>query len=60
MSESNCASCTFRARYDRKPKSLLGRLWRWHINFCPGWKAYIKSLPESEKADIAARYNLKN
>jgi len=54
-----CGSCGFRARYDKNPKSLLARLWRWHINFCPGWNAYMKSLSESERAELSAKYNLK-
>jgi len=33
----NCEDCSIRARCDKNPKSLFGRLWRWHINFCPGW-----------------------
>ena len=59
MAESNCSSCAFRGRYDRNPKSILGRLWRWHINWCPGWKSYMKSLSEDERAEIKTRYNLK-
>jgi hypothetical protein len=57
MSESECATCSFRAKYDAKPKSFLGRLWRWHANFCPGWKGYMKSLPDDEKITIIERYN---
>ena len=56
MSEPGCATCSFRAKYDQKPKSLLGRLWRWHSNFCPGWKAYMKSLPNEQKTELAAKY----
>lgn len=59
MAEPKCGTCPFRARYDRSPKSILGRIWRWHINFCPGWKAYMNSLPEPEKASLRAKYNLK-
>jgi len=59
MAEPKCGSCSFRARYDKNPKSILGRIWRWHINFCPGWKAYMKSLPENERAALRTRYNLK-
>ena len=51
MSEPGCATCSFRAKYDEKPKSFLGRVWRWHANFCPGWKAYMKTLPDDEKSD---------
>ena len=57
MSESGCATCSFRTRYDEKPRSLLGRIWRWHANFCPGWRSYVKSLPEDEKKVIVERYN---
>lgn len=56
MAEPGCATCTFRAKYDEKPNSILGRLWRWHSNFCPGWKAYMKSLPIEEKKAIIETY----
>ena len=53
-----CDTCTLRARFDRKPKSLLGRLWRWHIRFCPGWKAWLKGLPEDERRELTVKYGL--
>jgi len=56
MSDSGCAKCVFRAKYDKNPRSFLGRLWRWHTNFCPGWKAYMKSLPEEEREEIIVKY----
>ncbi len=59
MAASRCEKCAFRARYDNNPRSLLGRLWRWHIGFCPGWKRYYASLPESEKDRLAQKYRLK-
>ena len=59
MSESGCANCSFRAKYEEKPKSLLGRVWRWHAGCCPGWKAYMKSLPDDEKQVIVERYNFR-
>ena len=59
MADPKCGSCAFRARYDKNPKSFLGRLWRWHINFCPGWKAYMKSVSEEEKNNLIVKYNLK-
>ena len=37
-------------------KSLLGRFWRWHINFCPGWKAYFLSLSEEERHVLRKQY----
>ncbi|WP_083819003.1 hypothetical protein [Desulfotalea psychrophila] len=54
-----CTNCPFRAQYKRRPNSLLGRLWRWHAGWCPGWNAYMKSLPQEERADLAKRYQLK-
>jgi hypothetical protein len=59
MAEKGCASCGIRARYDKNPKSFLGRLWRWHINFCPGWKSYFTSLSPEEKATLAKQYGFK-
>lgn len=59
MVESNCANCSFRAKYDNNPKSFLGRLWRWHTNFCPGWKGYMKSLQPDDRKNLAEKYNMK-
>ena len=35
----------------------MGRFWRWHINFCPGWKGYFKSLSTDEQNEIRKKYN---
>ena len=60
MSEKHsCENCSFRARYDNNPKSLLGRIWRWHAGWCPGFKQYITSLPKEQRIEIAQRYRLK-
>lgn len=59
MAEAHCGNCGFRAKYDNNPRSFLGRLWRWHINFCPGWKGYFISLPPEEKAKLAERYGFR-
>jgi len=56
MSDSGCATCSFRARHDKSPTSFLGRVWRWHVNFCPGWKSYMKSLPDDEKKALVEKY----
>ncbi|MEJ5362538.1 MAG: hypothetical protein WHV26_10800 [Spirochaetota bacterium] len=53
-----CETCSLRMRYDQNHRSLLGRLWRWHINFCPGWKMYMKSLPEAKKEELIQKYSL--
>lgn len=59
MDDSKCDACPFRAKYDRNPKSLLGRLWRWHTNWCPGWRNYMRSLPEDRRVELAQRYQMK-
>ena len=51
-----CETCKFRAQYDKNPKSFLGRLWRWHINFCPGWKNYFTHQTEEKKAELRKKY----
>jgi len=42
----NCEMCKGRRYAETHPGSILARLWRWHINWCPGWKAYQRSLAE--------------
>jgi hypothetical protein len=59
MSEHNCGNCGFRGRYDRNPKSILGRIWRWHATWCPGWKGYMTSLPDDERIRLAKKYDMK-
>ena len=51
-----CANCKLRAKYDQKPTSLVGRFWRWHINFCPGWKAYFTSLHVEKQQELRDKY----
>ena len=51
-----CNNCKFRAQYHKNPKSLLGRFWRWHINFCPGWKAYFTSLTPEQQETLRKQY----
>lgn len=59
MTESKCNDCNLRAKHDNNPKSIAGRFWRWHINFCPGWKKYFTALSPEERAKIANQYNFK-
>lgn len=59
MADVTCENCPFRAKYDINPKSFLGRLWRWHINICPGWKKYFISLSIEEKSKLAEQYKFK-
>jgi hypothetical protein len=59
MSQARCETCPFRAKYDNNPRSILGRLWRFHINFCPGWKSYMRSLPDDKKNGIRQQYGIR-
>ena len=54
-----CETCPFRAKYDNNPKSFAGRIWRWHINFCPGWKNYFTHQDEGTKLALREKYNFK-
>ncbi len=57
--QHNCASCPIRARHDKAPRSPVGRFWRWHIGFCPGWKKYFASLGDAERNELRLKYRLK-
>lgn len=59
MSQPRCEQCPFRAKYDNNPRSILGRIWRFHINFCPGWKSYMRTLPEDKKNSLKEQYGLR-
>ncbi|MCG6910521.1 MAG: hypothetical protein LJE94_10420 [Deltaproteobacteria bacterium] len=53
---SNCEKCKLRAKYDGAPRSLLGRIWKWHIGWCPGWKSYLNSLSREEREQLRKKY----
>jgi hypothetical protein len=53
-----CENCPLRAGYDRNPRSLRGRFWRWHIRWCPGWRAYLAGLDAQARAEVAAKYSI--
>lgn len=57
MKKHNCETCPFRTQSDRAPKSFVGRIWRWHINFCPGWKGCFKDQPPERQAGLCEQYN---
>ena len=59
MVAHNCENCSFRAKYDNKPTSLLGRIWRWHAGWCPGWKKYMTSLSNEDRSELAAKYGMR-
>jgi hypothetical protein len=52
-----CEKCVLRAQYEKNPKSLVGRFWRWQINFCPSWRGYFKSLPPEKQQELRKRYD---
>jgi hypothetical protein len=58
MAKHKCADCKIKMSYDRNPRSIIGRLWRWHIGFCPGWKAYFLDLPPEEREIVAKKYSI--
>jgi hypothetical protein len=49
-----CETCGLRKKSEANPKSLMARLWRWHIGWCPGWKAYQAHLA-SQAAGISTK-----
>lgn len=57
MADYKCANCPMRAKFEKNPTSFVGRFWRWHINFCPGWKAYFTSLTLTEQQELRQKYN---
>jgi len=58
MGQPACENCKLRASYDRNPRSLSGRFWRWHMKWCPGWKGNTRAISEEKKAELAQKYNL--
>jgi len=56
MAEPKCENCKLREKYDTRPKSFLGRFWKWHISFCPGWKAYIRSVSDEKREELFKKY----
>ena len=55
--KAKCENCKLRANYDKNPKSLMGRFWRWDINCCPGWEGDFTSLNDEKKAELREKYN---
>lgn len=55
--KQQCENCKLRANYEKNPKSFMGRFWRWHINFCPGWKAYFTSLDAETQQTLRKKYD---
>jgi hypothetical protein len=47
-SKHKCEDCGMRKYAEANPKTLRARLWRWHTGWCPGWKAYQRSLADTK------------
>ena len=39
----NCSKCPIRAKFEKNPRSLLGRFWRWHIDYCPDEQQLLRN-----------------
>jgi len=48
--KSRCEVCKLHSYAEKKPGSLIGRLWQWHTGWCPGWKAYQKYLAKQKES----------
>ena len=46
MAKHRCENCSIRKYSEKNPGSWIAKLWKWHTKWCPGWKAYQKSLEE--------------
>lgn len=57
MATYKCESCPLREKYEINAQSLIGRFWRWHINFCPGWRAYFIQLSDEQKRLLREKYS---
>ncbi|MBR3303863.1 MAG: hypothetical protein IKI67_06770 [Bacteroidales bacterium] len=57
MAKHLCENCKFRAKYHKNPRSLIGRFWRWHINFCPGWRSYFTHQNPQKQQELREIYN---
>jgi len=46
---SRCEVCKLHSYAEKKPGSLIARLWQWHTKWCPGWKAYQRELAKQKE-----------
>jgi len=44
MSLHRCADCPIRHRAAKEPRSIFGRVHRWHMRWWPGYKIYQREL----------------
>jgi hypothetical protein len=46
--KQGCENCGLRKQAEAHPNTWKARLWRWHTKWCPGWKAYQRSLSQQK------------
>ncbi|MFC1944292.1 hypothetical protein ACFLX5_02185 [Chloroflexota bacterium] len=46
---SRCETCAMRRYAERKPNSIISKIWRWHTKWCPGWKKYQRELAQQQQ-----------
>ena len=47
----NCETCAMRAYAQRRPDSVISKVWRWHQGWCPAEKAYQAQLAEDAEKE---------
>ncbi len=46
--KSRCENCKLRKYAEKKPDSLIAKIWKWHTKWCPGWKAYQREMADKD------------
>jgi hypothetical protein len=46
---ARCETCGMRLKAEKNPRSMMSRIWRWHTDWCPMWKAYQQELAQKAK-----------
>ncbi|NJB69280.1 hypothetical protein GGQ74_002977 [Desulfobaculum xiamenense] len=46
-----CEICPLRRFAERRPQSLIARIWRWHISWCPGYRLYKRQAQGEAQAE---------
>ena len=46
---SNCENCILHNYAEKKPNSIISKIWQWHTKWCPGWKKYQEELAKKNE-----------
>ena len=57
MIKSRCASCRLCLYPEKKPNSIVSRIWRWHTSWCPLEKAYEKKIIQTKHNFVQKSHN---